>query len=249
MKRTIDSDIEIPSERKSLGFARDIKVAGDVATTKVAPSESAARKGETASPSAGSAGSYIFQTIAGLIFLAVVVSVVWVILKSKGVTSENALKKIGVTLPSEQGGETIPAAPQAPAVDPNICEFCGLRKDANGNCGCTLAGGPSPFAAPGPVATGPRLIGTAGSYTAQIFAITGASATIGREVGNAIALGNDNTVSRHHATITASGGAFTIRDEGSSNGTFVNGAKITVEQKLTSGDEIQVGGSKFRFES
>ncbi len=251
LKRTIDSDIEIPSERKSLGFARDIKVAGDVATSKVAPSENAEQKGETAPLSAASGGSYILQTIAGLIFLAVIVAVVWVILKSKGVTAENALKKMGVALPGEQSPETVPAAPRAPAVDPNICEFCGQRKDANGNCGCTLVGGPSPFVAPGPGASsgGPRLIGAGGTYTARIFEITGASATIGREAGNTIALGNDNTVSRHHATITASGGAFTIRDEGSSNGTFVNGAKISAEQKLTSGDEIQVGGTKFRFEN
>ena len=148
LTRTIDSDVEIPSERKTAGFAKDIKVAGDVATLKNAPRENGAQTGENQPAPASSGGNYLLQSIAGLIFLVVVVAVVWVLLKSKGVTAENALKKMGVALPGEQGQENDAAAPQAPAVDPNVCEFCGQRKDANGNCGCTLAGGPSPFAGP-----------------------------------------------------------------------------------------------------
>jgi len=82
----------------------------------------------------------------------------------------------------------------------------------------------------------------------QVFEIASGSKVIGREAGCDIALVNDNTASRRHATITVSAGDYSIRDEGSSNGTFVNGAKIT-EQKLTPGDEVQVGGTRFRFEA
>jgi len=70
---------------------------------------------------------------------------------------------------------------------------------------------------------------------------------MGREADNPIALPNDSTASRRHATITQSNGGYSIRDEGSSNGTFVNGVRIT-EQALSAGDEIQIGGTKFRFE-
>lgn len=62
-----------------------------------------------------------------------------------------------------------------------------------------------------------------------------------------MALTNDSTTSRRHATLAVLGDEVSIKDEGSSNGTFVNGAKIT-EQKLTPGDEVQIGGTKFRFE-
>jgi len=105
-----------------------------------------------------------------------------------------------------------------------------------------------PAAAPGAGAPGvPRLVGSQGVYAGHIFEITSASMVMGREADNPIPLPNDTTASRRHATISQADGGFSIRDEGSSNGTFVNGAKIT-EQKLSPGDEVQIGGTKFRFE-
>jgi pSer/pThr/pTyr-binding forkhead associated (FHA) protein len=98
------------------------------------------------------------------------------------------------------------------------------------------------------VATGvPRLVGARGAYGGHIFEITGADATIGREVGNTIHLGTDNTVSRRHARILKQGDGWVIRDEGSSNGTWVNGVRVT-EQLLRPGDEIQIGATFFRWE-
>jgi len=92
------------------------------------------------------------------------------------------------------------------------------------------------------------LVGTQGTYSGHVFEIPVGSTTIGREAENPIPLVNDTTASRRHATITISGSDYTIRDEGSSNGTFVNGARVT-EQKLMPGDEVQIGGTKFRFEA
>ena len=43
-------------------------------------------------------------------------------------------------------------------------------------------------------------------------------------------------------------GGFVIRDQGSSNGTFVNGARVT-EAPLRPGDEVSIGGTRFRFEA
>ena len=48
---------------------------------------------------------------------------------------------------------------------------------------------------------------------------------IGRAAENAVALPQDSAVSRRHAS--RRGGRYTLRDEGSANGTFVNGMRVT----------------------
>jgi len=71
--------------------------------------------------------------------------------------------------------------------------------------------------------------------------------TVGREPDRSIQLPTDTTVSRKHARIANEGGAFVVYDEGSSNGTTVNGVRIT-RQQLVSGDGVEFGSSAFRFE-
>jgi CRP-like cAMP-binding protein len=51
---------------------------------------------------------------------------------------------------------------------------------------------------------------------------------------------SDEGVSRLHCTIVNANGAFTVKDSGSTNGTFVNGGQIT-EHLLRDGDVIQIG--------
>ena len=62
--------------------------------------------------------------------------------------------------------------------------------------------------------------------------------TIGRDADNDVPLPNPQ-VSRHHARLRRSGTAHVIEDLGSTNGTFVNGQRITNKQ-LTVGDQIQI---------
>jgi serine/threonine protein kinase len=66
---------------------------------------------------------------------------------------------------------------------------------------------------------------------------------IGRQEEGEGTLGQDAEISRHHARIARSGGAFTIEDLGSTNGTFVNGRQITGAEILSPGDRIQVGAT------
>jgi pSer/pThr/pTyr-binding forkhead associated (FHA) protein len=73
------------------------------------------------------------------------------------------------------------------------------------------------------------------------------SVSLGREAGNDVPLLGDQMASRRHAQVVGSNGAYILRDEGSSNGTFLNGARIT-EATLHSGDELTIGQSRFRFE-
>jgi pSer/pThr/pTyr-binding forkhead associated (FHA) protein len=81
-----------------------------------------------------------------------------------------------------------------------------------------------------------------------IYPLQAAGVTIGRDESCDIAFPEDATASRRHARIASEDGQWMIRDEGSSNGTFVNGVKVT-EQVLKSGDEITVGSTRLRFET
>lgn len=136
-------------------------------------------------------------------------------------------------------------AVQIPAME-GICPFCGTKKDpVTGACACAVgAGSPGPTA-PG-VGSGPRLVGIRGPYAGQVFQLSDA-VTVGREPDRNIQLPVDTTVSRRHARIVNEGGAFVVYDEGSSNGTTVNGVRIT-RQQLVSGDGVEFGSSGFRFE-
>ncbi len=53
-------------------------------------------------------------------------------------------------------------------------------------------------------------------------------------------------VSRRHCEIYESGGKLTIRDLGSSNGTYVNGKRVLGQQALTLGDELTLGAVTLR---
>ncbi|SCX33568.1 FHA domain-containing protein [Mycolicibacterium fluoranthenivorans] len=71
--------------------------------------------------------------------------------------------------------------------------------------------------------------------------------TIGKAPTNLVALAHDQTVSRLHAVLENLGSAWSLRDVGSRNGTFVNGEKIGHERVLRSGDEVRVGNSRLVF--
>src|SRR6185436_3419639 len=53
----------------------------------------------------------------------------------------------------------------------------------------------------------------------------GEELTIGTAPGNDLVL-TDNSVSRHHCSITAQGGTFLLRDRGSMNGTQLGGFRV-----------------------
>ncbi len=62
---------------------------------------------------------------------------------------------------------------------------------------------------------------------------------VGRDSTSTLQL-HDLEVSRHHAEIVRLERQWSVRDLGSSNGTFVNGTAVG-EQRLTSGDQLQMG--------
>ena len=58
---------------------------------------------------------------------------------------------------------------------------------------------------------------------------------------------DDAAVSSRHAVIHWNGTAGVIIELGSSNGTFVNGVKVTGDAKLKSGDQLAFGPSHFVY--
>lgn len=73
----------------------------------------------------------------------------------------------------------------------------------------------------------------------QAFPLEHRSATIGRHEDNDIVLAGP-TVSARHATVRRETMGVVIEDEGSLNGTFVNG-QLVQQHLLEEGDQIQVG--------
>lgn len=70
--------------------------------------------------------------------------------------------------------------------------------------------------------------------------------TLGRHQSNDLAF-LSRLVSRNHAVVEWAGDHFTIRDLGSSNGTFVNGRRVT-RAPLQDGDEVWVADERFIFD-
>ncbi|MEO3757968.1 FHA domain-containing protein [Mycobacterium sp. B14F4] len=81
----------------------------------------------------------------------------------------------------------------------------------------------------------------------ELIPLGGDRVTLGKASTNVVALEHDETVSRLHAVIENLGFAWSIRDLGSRNGTYLNGEKITAERVLRSGDEVRVGKSRLVF--
>lgn len=76
------------------------------------------------------------------------------------------------------------------------------------------------------------------------FPVGDAAITIGRSPATAIRVPEDG-VSRQHCVISPAGGRLVVLDQGSTNGTFVNGALVR-QARLNDGDVVQVGSTRIR---
>ena len=81
----------------------------------------------------------------------------------------------------------------------------------------------------------------------QLITLGGERVTVGKASTNLVSLKHDSTVSRVHAVLENLGFAWSIRDVGSRNGTYLNGEKISAERVLRSGDELRIGKSRLVF--
>ena len=73
------------------------------------------------------------------------------------------------------------------------------------------------------------------------------NSTIGRSAQSQVTV-NDPRVSRRHALLRLQDDGFWLFDLGSSNGSYLNGKRVTTAQRLKSSDIIAIGEQKFVFE-
>jgi len=91
----------------------------------------------------------------------------------------------------------------------------------------------------------PVIVVTLKDRELQRVVITATTTTIGRDHRCDVAIDNP-ALSRHHATIQCHRGMFGLRDEGSANGIFVNGARVQ-GARLNDGDVISLGKFRLQF--
>jgi hypothetical protein len=75
------------------------------------------------------------------------------------------------------------------------------------------------------------------------------SLTLGRVADNDIALDDDTFMSSHHARIEIRPEGVWVVDLESTNGTFVNGQRVTGDRSLRKGDRLQVGSTVLEMRS
>jgi FHA domain len=94
----------------------------------------------------------------------------------------------------------------------------------------------------------PVLVMTRGPWPERRFRIEAERASVGRSADADIRL-ESPTVSRRHVSLTRRGVELFVKDLGSANGTYVNGARVAVEGVLRSGDKLRVGDVELRYEA
>ena len=85
-----------------------------------------------------------------------------------------------------------------------------------------------------------QLVMRSGPTIGKTYPLNSQEVTIGRDAVNTIAI-NDAEISRRHARMEFRGSAYMIQDLGSTNGTFINGTRISEMQVLNPGDTVSFG--------
>jgi predicted component of type VI protein secretion system len=80
------------------------------------------------------------------------------------------------------------------------------------------------------------------------FELNSAQLTIGRGGQNDISLSSDEYASAQHARFEPRKDGVWVQDLGSTNGTYLNGARLERPRRLTRGDVIRVGETDLRYD-
>jgi len=180
------------------------------------------------------------------IFIALVVGVaalvaLYQLLKQHEDRVAESLRRLGVKLPSSGPGATAAdwgaapddgaTGPATPATEP-------------------ITEGIEPVAPTGGMPAAPRATLRLVGESISLDLPKDGEYVVGRDPTCDFAIA-DATVSRRHATLYVREGTLSVRDEGSTNGTYLNGARIepSTEHTLQPGDKLQFGFVKLRVES
>jgi hypothetical protein len=190
-------------------------------------------------PSANPVGKLLTYVIG----LGLAVGLAWFAIqyfKKNPDTVGSKLEQLGVQIPKPQDDPVNTADPVVPApIRPAPPQKIILDDAAVPDPGI------APVALASPAVTGqPRFVSESGDE----LPLSEGELVVGREVGLGLSLVGESTVSRKHAQVTKSGDTVVVKDLGSTNGTYVNGAKVDTETTLRPGDTVQFGSVRFRYQ-
>ena len=83
----------------------------------------------------------------------------------------------------------------------------------------------------------------------EAFPVVAGPIAVGRGGQNDVPLDGDEFASADHARFEARRDGLWVEDVGSTNGTFVNGARVTTPRRLGKGDIVRVGQTDFRVDT
>ncbi len=136
------------------------------------------------------------------------------------------------------------------ALSPGTMRVNGEIERAATDAGAAVRAAPDRVPAPRvPASSGAPLAGSAVLILpdGREIGVNDRPVVMGRMPGCEIVLADPN-VSRRHAEVRVSERGWVVADMGSTNGTKVNGVRISGSQALRPGDEIRVGATPVRFE-
>jgi hypothetical protein len=84
--------------------------------------------------------------------------------------------------------------------------------------------------------------------TGTTLSIDSSALSVGRARGNDVTIDGDEFASSRHALFEPRRDGVYVSDAGSTNGTFVNGIRLTQDRRLTPGDVVRIGETDLRFE-
>ncbi len=82
----------------------------------------------------------------------------------------------------------------------------------------------------------------------DVYAIDSSALTVGRGGDNDLSINGDEYASARHARFEPRRDGVYVEDIGSTNGTFVNGIRLTKDRRLAPGDVVRIGETDLRFE-
>jgi pSer/pThr/pTyr-binding forkhead associated (FHA) protein len=82
-----------------------------------------------------------------------------------------------------------------------------------------------------------------------VLELNSAPLTLGRGAQNDVSLARDEFASATHARVEPRRDGVWVQDRGSTNGTFLNGARLERPRRLSPGDVVRVGETDLRYET
>lgn len=224
----ITDDVATSTEISTGGTEKsDSKSKSDTTT----PTEKSAKPEAKESPA-----SVVGKIVVYLVCLAAGIAVIFYLMqygKNNTGVIQGGLTKLGVPVPNPD--------PAGPSIDPHDpAAFAPKQPDPPAKIML-------PDAAPDPIPHAPMQVApptgipSLATLDGRSFTLIEGENLVGRDGTLPIGLPTESSVSRKHAAVVKSGASVLVRDLGSTNGTFVNGVKITTDTPLNPGDHVQFG--------